>query len=200
MPRTKAQERDKHGCTPQETLFCYEYIAKKFNGTQAAIAAGYSKKSAGELASRMLRKVNIQAKIKDLTQQLLKKERVSAADVINELALLGLADVSKIAEFDGQKVQFKSFKDMGKQSRTIQYIEATSTPAGRDKKGNAIIEQKVRLKFHDKKGSLELLGRHMELFTEKVDLTSGGEIIRPKIVIPDNGRNPQHIARRSGSR
>jgi phage terminase small subunit len=48
--------------TDQQRLFCMEYVTTFFNGTKAAINAGYAKESATEQASRLLTK----DKVKDL--------------------------------------------------------------------------------------------------------------------------------------
>jgi phage terminase small subunit len=48
--------------TDQQRLFCMEYVTTFFNGTRAAINAGYAKESATEQASRLLTK----DKVKDL--------------------------------------------------------------------------------------------------------------------------------------
>lgn len=45
--------------TPKEKLFCKAYLANGFNGTQAAITAGYSEKCARQIATRLLTKVHI---------------------------------------------------------------------------------------------------------------------------------------------
>lgn len=181
----------------RERLFCHEYILCKFNGTKAAIRAGFAKKSARVTAARLLTKANIKAEITRLTEELLGKKKAKAGDVINELAEVAFSDLAKMAKFNGETLSFKSFKEMGAASRTVRSIVLNRTPSGKDDKGNPIFEDHIKLVQHDKIRALELLGRHMELFTEKVDITSGGEILRPKIILPDNGRNPQHIARRS---
>lgn len=46
--------------TPKERRFVWEY-EKDWNGTRAAIRAGYSEKSAAVIASRLLKKVNVAA-------------------------------------------------------------------------------------------------------------------------------------------
>lgn len=52
----------------KQQRFCEEYI-KDFNGTQSAIRAGYSKKTAYAIASENLRKPEIQACIKKLMEE-----------------------------------------------------------------------------------------------------------------------------------
>ena len=52
--------------TAQQKRFCVEYIQNKRNGTQAAIVAGYSKKTAHVQASQLLKKLKIRAYIEKL--------------------------------------------------------------------------------------------------------------------------------------
>ena len=54
----------------KQKQFCIEYL-KDFNGTQAAIRAGYSKATSNEQASRLLINVNIKDYIKSLADELL---------------------------------------------------------------------------------------------------------------------------------
>lgn len=63
-----------HELTWKETIFVEEYVLNNGNATRAAIAAGYSKISAHELGSRLLKKVEI--------QRALKSERESLADAL----------------------------------------------------------------------------------------------------------------------
>lgn len=57
----------------KQKQFCIEYL-KDFNGTQAAIRAGYSKNSANEQASMHLAKLNIKEYIKELADELLQDD------------------------------------------------------------------------------------------------------------------------------
>lgn len=45
--------------TPKQQKFCNEYLSNGNNATQAAIAAGYSKKTARIIGSKLLTSVNI---------------------------------------------------------------------------------------------------------------------------------------------
>ncbi len=56
------QELETYILEPRQRLFITEYL-KDFNGTQAAIRAGYAETSAKEQASRMLTKDNIKQEI-----------------------------------------------------------------------------------------------------------------------------------------
>ena len=57
--------------------FCKEYIID-LNGTQAAIRSGYSEKTANRIASEMLSKPDIQARIAELMQERSNRVRIDA--------------------------------------------------------------------------------------------------------------------------
>lgn len=69
----KAQER-----------FCSEYVID-YNGTQAAIRAGYSEKSARQQASRLLAIPEIRARVRELQQDLIDRLAVSQDYVVQQL-------------------------------------------------------------------------------------------------------------------
>lgn len=56
--------------TPKQKQFCIEYL-KDFNGTQAAIRAGYSKNTAQEISSENLSKPIIKEYVKKLADELM---------------------------------------------------------------------------------------------------------------------------------
>jgi phage terminase small subunit len=64
---------DKSKFSDKHEIFCLEYM-KDMNGTQAAIRAGYSKKTARVSASRLLSNPAIASRVRELKQQ--KKESV----------------------------------------------------------------------------------------------------------------------------
>lgn len=139
-----------------ELAFCYEYIANSFNGTKAAIAAGYSEKGANARASELLARRKVQDKIKELTEKYLKKIEFNGQKVLNEIALLSFSDMRKHMNADWS---MKTFDEMGEATRAIQSVEII--PQGEGK------EDRVKFKLYDKKGSLELLGKNLKLFQEK---------------------------------
>lgn len=55
--------------TPRQERFCLEY-AKCGNATEAAIAAGYAEKYAGQNADKLLKNTNVQTRLEELRKQL----------------------------------------------------------------------------------------------------------------------------------
>lgn len=65
---------------PQIMLFVTEYIKNGGNGTNAAIAAGYSEKSAYSQASRLLKSVEVQQYLNNTQQSINKDLRMMFAE------------------------------------------------------------------------------------------------------------------------
>ena len=71
---------------PRHELFCQEYIID-FNGTQAAIRAGYSPKTARVQASQLLTRPDISARVHEL-----KKERMDRLSIDQDAVVLQIVD------------------------------------------------------------------------------------------------------------
>ena len=70
--------------TPKQERFCHEYMVD-LNATQAAIRAGYSKKTAQEQGSRLLSKVIVKTRISELQAEVAARTDVTIDDVIGML-------------------------------------------------------------------------------------------------------------------
>ena len=68
----------------RQKIFCNEYLVD-FNGTQAAIRAGYSKKTARSIASENLTKHNIQEYLKELIDRRNKRTQITQDDVVADI-------------------------------------------------------------------------------------------------------------------
>lgn len=71
--------------TPKQKAFADEYIKNGGNATQAAIKAGYSKRSARVIGKENLTKPNIIQYINERLNPIEKKRKLSAEDALNEL-------------------------------------------------------------------------------------------------------------------
>ena len=69
--------------------FCNEYI-KDMNATQAAIRAGYSEKTAGAQASKLLKIVNIKTRVDELREAYFNENIMTAQQVEYELTRIAL--------------------------------------------------------------------------------------------------------------
>jgi phage terminase small subunit len=81
--------------TNKQNLFCHYYISH-WNGTQAAISAGYSKKTAGVIACELLKKPNIQEYIKQIQQDIEKEVGISKIGRLKQLKIIADADLTDL--------------------------------------------------------------------------------------------------------
>lgn len=70
--------------TPKQEAFCREYLID-LNGTQAAIRAGYSQRTANEQAARMLAKVSVSSRIQCLMTERAERVQRTADDVLKDI-------------------------------------------------------------------------------------------------------------------
>jgi phage terminase small subunit len=68
--------------TPKQAMFCKEYIID-LNGTQAAIRAGYSQKTARQIADQLLSKLDIQQYVQSLMDKRVERTEITADYVLN---------------------------------------------------------------------------------------------------------------------
>lgn len=150
---------------PKQERFCSEYIVD-LNGAQAAIRAGYSQKTAKEQAHRLLNTPAIKRQIDDAKLAQQKRTEISADTILRELLRLATVDVTQA--FD-EKGWLKDLKDIPEDvRRAISAIETSELFTGDgDQKHIGGINRKVR--FYDKIRPLELLGKHVKLFAERIE-------------------------------
>lgn len=72
------------GLSDKQALFCKEYVID-LNATQAAIRAGYSAKTAGQIGEQNLKKLEIQAEIRRLTSDRSQRTEITADYVLQKI-------------------------------------------------------------------------------------------------------------------
>jgi phage terminase small subunit len=161
----------KNKLTAKQLLFCKEYLID-FNGTQAAIRAGYSKKCAQEIASQNLSKLIIQQQIQIELKKRNARIEKSGDDVVRilwKMAELDLADYITVAE--GGEVQAIAFDRLPEgASKLISKIKERRTIT-ESKDGERLFEENnLEYELPEKTKCLEMLGRHYGLFNDKLRL------------------------------
>lgn len=139
--------------TPKQERFVAEYLID-LNATQAAIRAGYSVKTARQIGEQNLSKLDIAEAVKAAMDKRADRNSVTQDEVIS-----GLRELRDMA--------------MGKKPMRVTEILRVS---GKPPK---TIELDVKVfEAAAAKGALELLGKHIGMFKEKVELTgaNGGPV------------------------
>lgn len=140
------------------------------DGTKAAIRAGYSPKTATEQASRLLTNVNIKAAIDEALAVRSKRTGINQDRIIRELAKVALLNPTDVINMDEATLKGEANRE---DTATIQSVKVKHIPT----EDGDIVEREV--KFCDKLKALELLGKHLGMFSDKIDLNA---IMSVKIV------------------
>ncbi len=157
--------------TPKQQCFVEEYLVD-LNATQAAIRAGYSAKNADKIGPELLGKTRVAQAIASAIEKRSERTQVTADQVVEELAKMGFAnmlDYMRVTE-DGAAVVDLS-KLNREQAAAIGEVVIDEYMDGRGDDAREV--KRVRFKLADKKSSLELLGRHLGMFTDNFNLSGG---------------------------
>lgn len=150
--------------TPKQRLFVREYL-RDLNATKAAIRAGYSKASATTEGPRLLENVGVREAIDTALEQREQRVEVKADDVLRELMAMAQVDISEAFDEQGRLLPLHEMSPDVR--RMIASVETDELYGGSGKARTEIgVIRKV--KFWPKDKALELLGRHLKMFTDKV--------------------------------
>ena len=153
--------------TPKQALFVKEYLVD-LNGTQAAVRAGYSAKGADVAGARLLGNVRVKEAIQAAMDDRAERLDITADRVLQEIARLSFSDIRKLFTEHGQLRPIHDLPD--DVAAAIASIEVVTRrlPGIGDEPPE--IEYVHKIKTCDKRGSLELLGKHLKLFSERVEV------------------------------
>jgi phage terminase small subunit len=159
--------------TAKQKRFVEEYLVD-LNATQAAIRAGYSEHTAKVIAAENLTKPAIAEQIQAALDERSKRTDITADKVLAEIARLGFADPRKVFDDQGRLLPIHDLPDEVAASISSIEIVTTRVPGGEP----TDVEHTAKIKFWDKRGSLELLGKHLKLFVDRVEHTgkNGGPV------------------------
>lgn len=162
------------GLTNRQALFVQEYL-KDFNATQAAIRAGYAKKSANREGPKLLSNPVIAAGVAKAQEQVKKKFEITIDEIAAEMKNLGFANMQDYMSIgpDGDPVLDWS-KLTREQAAALAEVTVEDFKDGRGKKARDV--RKVRFKLADKRQSLIDLARLCGLLTDKVEHSGSLEV------------------------
>ena len=161
--------------TPKQQRFVEEYLVD-LNATQAAVRAGYSEKTAKSQGQRLLTNADIQEAVAEARQARSDRTQVTQDMVLKELAKIGFSDLRNVFTGVGGIVDVQDWDD--EIAGAISSVEVVRRQSGEyDENNNPIPEYVHKLKVWDKNSALEKLGKHLGMFSDKVDVNHTGEII-----------------------
>lgn len=153
--------------TTKQQVFVQEYLID-LNATQAAIRAGYSQKTAEKIGFENLHKPEIEAAIAEALAAREKRTGVTQDRVIRELARIGFSDIRTLFDEGGNLRKMADLPD--EVAAAVASVEVVTKSLGEGE-----VEYVHKIKLWDKPKALEMIGRHLKMFTDKieVDASSG---------------------------
>jgi len=154
--------------------FVQEYLID-LNQTQAAIRAGYSPVSAAQTGSEIMSNPKVRARVDELMAERSRRTGVNADRVVRELAKLAFINADQVINFTTAEVKPDASEDdlAAVAGMKVKYVPHKSFDDAGEPVIDTAIEREVKLS--DKTKALELLGKHLGLFTDKVSL----EMVQP---------------------
>lgn len=135
----------------RQKKFCMEYL-KDFNGSRAAVAAGYTKKNVRITAAKLLTNSNIQKQIALNIAKRSEKTKIDAEWVLTELSEMAFADIAEAYDENGK---LKSIHDIPKHLRKM-ICDIDTIDVGED-------STVKRVKFCDRLKLIAQLGKHTDV-------------------------------------
>lgn len=156
--------------TKKQKKFVEEYLID-LNATQAAIRSGYSAKTAQEQSSRLLSNVMVQQAISEEMAERSKRTGINQDRVVLELARIAFVKMTDLVDNHGRIKDYATDDDLA-------CIESIKYKSSESDSGSSV-EREV--KISSKLKALELLGKHLGMFEDKLKLSGSLETEKTKL-------------------
>lgn len=157
----------------RERIFVREYLVD-FNASRAAARAGYSPKAAPHHAHRVKNRPRVRAAIEAALAARASKLEITAERVLRELALMGFANLGDYVTPEPDGTARLDLSGLTRdQAAAIRELTSEAVTTGQGAAARTV--RKVKVRLADKKGSLELVGKHLGLFGRKAGDGQEGE-------------------------
>lgn len=130
-------------------------------------------KSVDELACRLAGDIKVSSRIRELEDELKYRNMATVERVLSEYAKIGFADIKDFVEFRTEKT-IVDHDDEG--NPICNYKQIVDAKPSDEVDGSLINEVSIgkdgtfKFKLHDKKGALDMIGKHLGMFTDKLEI------------------------------
>jgi phage terminase small subunit len=147
----------------RKKLFVEAFIANGGNATEAAIQAGYSAKSAGQQASRLLKDANVSQLVAQRQEKLVEKFELTTEAVLRNLAQAIYFDPRRLYRDDGSLKDVTELDD--DTAMALAGLEVMEEKGTGDERGKVIGYTK-KFKWLDKNTAREQAMKHLGQYRE----------------------------------
>ena len=162
--------------TNKQKAFVEEYLVD-LNATQAAIRAGYSAKTADRIGPELLGKTWVAEAIQEAMAARSERTEITSDMVLRELAKLGFANMADYMKCTSDGDPYLDFSQLTRdQAAALVEVTVEDFVDGRGEDARSV--RKVKFKLADKRAALVDIGKHLNMFVERKEITGkdGGPI------------------------
>ena len=160
--------------TAKQSRFVDEYLVD-LNGTQAAIRAGYSQKTARSIAKENLTKPDIAAAVAEAQAARARRTEIKADRVLSELSRIVFSDVRAYFDDKGAVRPLHELSD--DEAAALGALDTSELFEGRGEDREHVGYMK-KIKLWDKLAALRLAMLHLGLLKERIEHTGEMKITR----------------------
>jgi len=150
---------------PQRCRFVDFYVLDPSSGVKAAENAGYAADVAAFRAYTLMREPLVAAAIAQKMNERLERTMITQDRVLHELALLGF---SSLTDYDIDPMTGMVTPREGAPEYVMRAVSSVKFTVVIDENGNVI--RRTEFKLWDKVSVLKMLGQHLAMFTDKIQL------------------------------
>lgn len=153
--------------TEKQKRFVEEYLID-LNATQAAIRAGYSPKYADREGHKLVENSRVSEAIEKALAERSRRTGINQDRVVQELAKIAFVKITDVVNDDCEILPDADEADLA----AIESVKVKSIPT---KSGEVGVEREVKLS--SKLKALELLGKHLGMWNDKLDVNMNVPVI-----------------------
>lgn len=153
--------------TAKQKRFCEEYLID-LNATQAAIRAGYSPATARSVGNENLTKPDIRARIDTEMAERSRRTGVNSDRVVQELAKIAFVKATDIIDPNTATIRDSATEEDKACIASVKFKSSSGETSDS-------VEREIRM--CDKLKALELLGKHLGMFTDKVNVSGNVPVV-----------------------
>ena len=162
--------------TPKQEKFCLNYL-KMGNATQAAIAAGYSKRTANRIASQNLSKLDIVTRLKELNAKVASSSIMDVQERKERLTEIARARLTDFMELGADG----SWVNIGPETKGSAAIQEIHSRTEYDKDGNAPTIY-TSVKLLDPMKAIDLLNKIDRIYTDGLQVNVDNRSVTIQVV------------------
>ena len=145
--------------SPKQKKFVGEYLID-LNASASLLRAGYRSKNPDVDGHKLLVKPSISKAIALAMAERAKRTEITADRVLQQLAKIGFVDIKDVVTWAGNRIRIRPSEEID--GTLLAEISETETENGGT----------LKIKLNDKMKALELLGRHLGMFKDNLNINA----------------------------